>query len=430
MKKLFMFICLLFVSFSLAACNSSEEDGVVTIQYWHSQVEEARVNVIKDLIARFEKENPGINIEQVSIPEEDFPTKVSASLAANQMPGLLEAGIDQALFLGDEEAVNTKMHKEIIKAIGEDDFFTGALNTMKVAESDGYYGIPLHGWVQGVWYREDLFKEKGLEPPTNWENILKAAKAFHDPENKKYGIVVGTTKDDFAEQTFSQFALSNKANIFTKNGNAKFDSPEMLETLDFYKELAKYTPPGAESWREAREMYLGENAPMVMYSSYIMSDLVDSDLADVTGFAVPKKQTMATFGQITSLVIPNTISEKQQEASKKFVSFLMEKENYIDYLHMSPGGSNPTLASIAKSPEYLDNDILNQYGDEAVNIASGLENLQRFGFQNGTTYPVMGDISAKFIIGKALYNLTEGGQSAEDVAKEAQKRMKDTIEDQ
>ncbi|MGM0878203.1 MAG: ABC transporter substrate-binding protein [Bacillota bacterium] len=434
MKMIKLFSVFALVLSILAACNSGNsgaggEQEEVTVQFWHSQVEEERVKVIKDIVAKFEEANPGLKVEQVPVPEEDFSTKISASLAANQMPALVEVGVDQALFLGSEKVLETKMHEEIINDIGKDDFFAGALSTMKNAEGEGYYGVPVAGWVQGIWYREDLFKEKGLEAPTTWENILKAAETFHDPDNKKYGIVIGTTKDDFAEQTFSQFALSNNAQIFGEHGKVNFNSPEMIEALDYYKKLAEFTPPGAESWREAREMYLAENAPMVMYSSYIMSDLVSKDMADVTGFATPEKQTKATFGQITSLAIPNTVTDEQKDAAKKFISFLMEKENYIDFLHMSPGGANPTLTSIAEAPEYLDNEILKAYGDEATNIAYGLDNLRRFGFQDGVTYPVMGDISAKFIIGEALYNLTEGGKSAEEVAKVANEKMVETVKD-
>ncbi|MBM7553380.1 ABC transporter substrate-binding protein [Thalassobacillus pellis] len=417
-----------FVLLLLAACNSeSSGDGKVAIEYWHMQVEEERVNVIEELIADFEEKNPDIDVKQVPIAEGDFPTKISASLGAGQMPALLEVGVDQALMLGQENVLSTELHTKIIKDIGKDDFYDGALNFTRAPGENGYYGVPMYGWVQGIWYRKDLFKEKGLEPPTNWENILKAAKAFHDPDNDKYGIVVGTNEDDFAEQTFSQYAISNKARVFGKEGKINFNSNEMVEALDYYKQLSQFTPPGAESWREARELYLSERAPMVMYSSYLMSDLVSNDMADVTGFAIPEKKQPATFGQITSLAIPNTVSDEEKAASEKFLRFLMEDENYIKYLHMSPGGANPTLKSIAESEKYLSNETLKAYGEGAADIAAGLESLKRFGFQENTVYPEMGDISSKHIIGKAIFNMTVQDQSPKEVAEKAQESMKKTV---
>lgn len=415
----------------LAACGSSDEsangEGEVNIQYWHMQVEEDRVAVIDDLISDFEKENPGITVDQVAIQEDDFSTKISASLGAQQMPALLEVVVDQSLFLGKEGVLATELHKEIISNIGEDQYFDGPLNITKSPNDDGYYGVPVSGWVQGIWYRKDLFEEKGLEAPTTWENILAAAKAFHDPDNKQYGMVIGTSEDEFAEQTFSQFALSNNSNVFDPNGDVTFNTDGMIEALDYYKNLAQYTPPGAESWREARDLYISENTPMVMYSSYLMSDLVAEGLADKTGFTLPEKKQPASFGEVTSLAISNTVSEEKQKAAKKFIEFVMKKENYINYLHMSPGGSNPTIASIAEDPKYLENEVLKAYGDEATKIASGLNNLQRFGFTEGVLYPEMGDISAKVIIGKGIFDMTVEDKTPKEVAEQAQTSMEDTV---
>jgi multiple sugar transport system substrate-binding protein len=106
---------------------------------------------------------------------------------------------------------------------------------------------------------------------------------------------------------------------------------------------------------------------------------------------------------------------------------MLEKENYIPFLHMSAGGSNPVRKSIAKDPAYLDHEVLKSFGEVAGEIPNGLENLQRFGFQDGKMYPQMGDISAQFIISEAIYNMTEHGTSAGDAAKTAQSKMEKAV---
>ncbi|NNU83396.1 carbohydrate ABC transporter substrate-binding protein [Geobacillus sp. BMUD] len=432
-KKICAFLSLSLFSLSILSACSQEGDQSnakngngkdVTIQYWHANVEEERVQLLKELIQKFEKQNPGIHVQQVPVPEEDLPNKISAAMGANQLPAIIESGIEQTLLLSEEGVSDTKLHEEIINEIGKDDFFRGVLDTTKSPDGNGYLGVPIYGWVQGIWYNKRLFEEKGLEAPTTWENILKAAKTFYDPANKKYGIVIGTQKDQFTEQTFSQFALSNNAAIFDEKGKINVDSPEMKESLNFYKELAKYTPEGAESWREAKEMYLSERAPMVMYSTYIMGDLSqNTQLAQSTGFAIPEKKKKASFGQITSFVITNTISEDERNAAKRFTKFLMEKENYIKFLHMSPGGQNPTRKSIAQDPEYLNNEVLKTFGEVASQIPFGLENLQRFDVVNGKIYPEMSDISAQFIISEGIYNMTEHGIQPDEVTKTVKEKI-------
>ena len=78
---------------------------------------------------------------------------------------------------------------------------------MEVAGSGNYYALPYHGWVQGIWYRADWFKNAGLDPPDTWENILKAAKTFYKPEQNQYGILVGTKPEAYSEQCFTHFAF-------------------------------------------------------------------------------------------------------------------------------------------------------------------------------------------------------------------------------
>ena len=71
---------------------------------------------------------------------------------------------------------------------------------------------------------------------------------------------MGTKAEAYAEQCFTQFAMSNGAGLFDKDGNLVFNSPEMKEAIDFYAELAKYNPPGPQTWR-ARDYYLRAKWP-------------------------------------------------------------------------------------------------------------------------------------------------------------------------
>ena len=126
--------------------------------------------------------------------------------------------------------------------------------------------------MQGIWYRTDWFEEAGLAPPSTWETIEKAAEHFYDINNNQYGILVGTTEENYMEQCFTQIAISNNARIFDKNGNIVFNSPEMREAVEYYTNLAKFNPPGPQTWR-ARDYYLQGKMAMFFYSTYIMDDL-------------------------------------------------------------------------------------------------------------------------------------------------------------
>ena len=49
---------------------------------------------------------------------------------------------------------------------------------------DEYIGITWQIDARGIFYRKDIFEEKGIPVPTNWDELLEAAKALNDPENR------------------------------------------------------------------------------------------------------------------------------------------------------------------------------------------------------------------------------------------------------
>ncbi|RCW56502.1 MULTISPECIES: ABC transporter substrate-binding protein [Halanaerobium] len=412
-----------------------------TFEYWTTQTEENRVEVINQLIDRFEAQQDEYKVELVTVQENDIPTKLAAGMAAGRLPQMIEVGAENILKLGAEGMLDTEAVNDVVSDIGEDDIYDGALKMLASPEG-GYFGVPLHGWVQGIWYREDLFEEKGLEAPTTWDNIIKAAKAFHNPEEQKYGIVIGTDKDSYARQTFTQYALSNNARIFDKDGNIIFNSPEMVETLDYYKRLAEFTPPGPNGWRDARDLYLAGRVPMMMYSTYIMDDIglgatgyegeqgeMLKNLVDKTNFAnTMKHKSDAVFGQIAGFTFIKSEDQKKVEGAKAFAEFVLSGENYIDFLHMAPGGMNAVRPSIANDPKYLDHELLKVWGDKSARIASGLNSIGKFGYVGGKVFPEIGNITSQFIVGQTIMKMTESGWTAEEAAEWGQKEMEDALE--
>ncbi len=60
------------VSCALISGCKEENKTNVSIEFMHSSVEQERQAVISKLIARFEKENPGITVKQVPVEEDAY----------------------------------------------------------------------------------------------------------------------------------------------------------------------------------------------------------------------------------------------------------------------------------------------------------------------------------------------------------------------
>lgn len=423
-----------------------------TIEFWTTETQSDRIKTIQLLMDTFQALNSDVTIKLIPVDENDMPSQIAAAAAAGTLPHIIEAGSELTIALGEEGILDVPATTEMVKQVGEQRFYKGALKMLSSPEKGKFYGLPYHGWVQGIWYRKDWFEEAGLDPPDTWDNILKAAKTLHKPEKNQYGILVGTKTEVYSEQCFTHFALSNNAREFNSEGELVFNSPETLETLKFYKTLAEFNPPGSQSWR-ARDYYLQGKMAMFFYSTYIMDDLAlaeiaagsltdknfsdlkggtfDPGLVDNTGVVTTiKGKTSAGYGSIIALGIIKKDSITEKNAVKKFVEFMYEPFSYITFLHMAPGGMNPMLRYIAVMPEYLNDPkgIFKRYGRKKVKaIIEGLDNIGSFTSVDGRSFPASGKIFSKMIIPRMIYSVTIEGKSPEKALEWAEKEMETVV---
>jgi len=426
--------------------------SATAIEFWTTQTQSDRVKTIQLLMDTFQALNPDITVKLVPVEENDMPAQMAAASAAGSLPGMIEGSSELMLAFGEEGILDITSSTQMVEKIGKARFFQGALKMVETQSPGKYYGLPYHGWVQGIWYRADWFKDAGLDPPSTWDSILKAAKAFYKPQENQYGILVGTSAENYSEQCFTHFALSNGAAEFNSKGELIFNSKEMLETLEYYAELAKYNPPGPQTWR-ARDYYLQGKMAMFFYSTYIMDDLAiaevasgsltnenfpelegstfDPHLVDNTRVATTIKKTRAgAYGSIVAFGLVDQKSAEKNQAAQKLLSFMYEPTSYITFLHMSPGGMNPMLRDIVGKPEYLDDPkgIFNRYGrDKIEEIISGLDSIGSFTIVEGKTFPDSGKIFAKQIIPRMIYAVTIEGMEPQKAIAWAEAQIKKVI---
>jgi len=426
--------------------------SATTIEFWTTETQSDRMKTIQLLMDTFQVLNPNITVKLIPVDENDMPSQMAAASAAGTLPGLIEGSSELMLAFGEEGILDVNGATQLVKQVGKERFYQGALKMMEVPGGGQYFALPYHGWIQGIWYRADWFKAAGLQAPDTWDNILKAAKTFHKPEKNQYGILVGTKPEAYTEQCFTHFALSNDAGEFNASGDLVFNSPRTLETLEYYAELAKYNPPGPQTWR-ARDYYIQGKLAMFFYSTYIMDDLAlaevaagsltdanfpklsastfDPDLVNNTRVAATINQRgSGAYGAIVGFGLVNQKAKDKNRAAQKLVEFLFETTSYITFLHMAPGGMNPMLRDIAGKSEYLDDPkgVFNRYGrDKIEEIISGLDHIGSFTIVEGKSFPAAGKIYAKQIIPRMVYSVTIEGMNPSDAIKWAEGQMKNVI---
>ncbi len=399
----------------------------VTIKFMHGMIEEERQAVIQGLIDDFAKEYPWITVEQMPTDDGgDYDTKLTALAGSAEMPAIIEVNQNRAKWLAGNELTDFDAIRTVIEGVSGK-YYDAVLKINTSEDGANYIGVPMGGWVQGIWYNRKAFDEKGLNAPDTWENIMAAAKAFHDPANKKYGIALPTVDAPFSEQSFSQFALSNDANALDSEGNASFNTPDMVEALTFYKELYQYSIQGSNNTTEVQDAMLNGSVPMGIYSTYILSALIKAGMADDYGFALVTNKDSASYGSIGMLAITDGLKEEQREAAILFVSYLTREENNIRWLHMAPGGQQPVMEGIAENEAYLNNEVIQGFAELSPAISAAFDSISLFGNVDGKNFMSMGTITSSNVISKAVYEVTVNGGDPQAVAEDTQKQIAELI---
>jgi len=453
-----IFVLLLILSASVnlfAQGQQAIESSVakpVTIDFWTTETQSDRMATIQVLIDTFSALNPNITVNLIPVDENSLVTQAQTAYAAKSLPAIFEGPAETAVSFGTQGILDIATTTKLIEKIGKSRFYAGPLKVLETTAKGSYYALPYHGWIQGIWYRADWFEKAGLAPPTTWENILKAAKYFYKPELNQYGILVGTLPEAYTEQCFTPIAMSNGAALFDGNKNLVFNSPEMKQAIEYYAELAKYNPPGPQTWR-ARDYYLQGKMAMFFYSTYIMDDLAlqeaakgsltgeffkelagadfDPDLVGKTKVAsIVTNTSSAGYGTVVSLGFFAQGDPAKTAAAQKFIEYLYMPNAYITFLHMAPGGMNPMLKEIATNARFQNDPvgIFKRYGTEKMaEIINGLDSIQTFSIVDGKRIETASEITAKQILPQMLYKVTQENMSATNAMTWAEAEMRKLI---
>jgi len=400
-----------------------DDNKSVTIEFMHSSVEQERQAVINQLIARFEKENPGIVVKPVPVEEDAFNTKVITLARTGALPAVMEVSHDYAKVLDKEQLLDRDAIAKAIDETGEGQFYDGVLRIVRTEDGKAWTGAPISAWIQGVWYHKDVLAAAGIAEPRNWQELLDASRKQSNPAQKKYGIAMPTAESVMTEQAFSQFALSNNANVFDASGKISLDTPEMRSALTFYRDLAATTMPGSNDVMEIKDAFMNGSAPMAIYSTYILPAVYKEGKPSELGFMVPTQTSPAVYGTVTSLTITSGQEKEQAEAAEKFVAWMEKPQNSADWVMMSPGAALPMTKSVVDTATWKDNEVIKAFGQLPYELIAQFPNVKVFGAVGDKNFTRMGDVTGSGVISAMVNSATVGKKPVEPLLAEGQKRL-------
>ncbi|MEU9157662.1 extracellular solute-binding protein [Streptomyces sp. NPDC048417] len=320
--RLFAGVSALLMTAGLSACSSSSDTsddgsgGSTTIDVWLMR-DSVSARFQSDFVKGFEAAHPEIKVK-VQIQEWDgIGEKVTAALASNDAPDVIETGNTQVAQFAQSGGLRDLSDK--VDDLGGKSWLKG------LAEPGSYegkqYGIPYYAANRVVIYRTDLFKKAGIDATA----IKTRDQWIAATEKLDTGGTQGIYLPGQNWYTLSGFVWDEGGELATESGGkwkGSLDTPEAIRGMEFYKRLQALGrgPKDADEANPPQADVMAKGKVAQVVSTPGGANVVIQNNPALKGklgfFPIPGK-TAATPGAVftggSDLVIP-TASTKQDAA--------------------------------------------------------------------------------------------------------------------
>ena len=238
------------------------------------------------MVKDFETKNPGIRINVIEGPN-----------AAN----LLEDLYTSAFILGDSpyDLVNIDVIwtpkfaaagwlLDLTDRISEEELAAFSPKDVEAGRYQGkLYRIPIRSDVGMLYYREDLLKEAGYEPPETFEELLKISQALQKAGLANWGYLWQGHQYEGLAAMFVE-VLEGYGGFWVNSDTLEvgLDRPETLKAIEFLRSTIKegVSPPGVTTYQEeeTRRLFQSGQAAFLRSWPYVWP-LANEDTSPIKG---------------------------------------------------------------------------------------------------------------------------------------------------
>lgn len=316
----------------------------VTITVWDYYGE---ATPIKPLIAPFEAANPDIKIDYQALDWDTTLEKLNVILTGGTPPDVTTIDMTWLPKFASLDAFTDLKQLSGGKLNGvpfEEAYTPGGLGA--ITYNDKIVAALYDFDVYALYYRADLFKEKGLEVPKTWDELKAVAKKLAEGDKSLY---------EFDADTFhgAQWIFENGGKLMNDDNSAvAFNSPEAVAAIEAYSSMLKDKTAIDWTTDQGERVQGVKDGRIAMFSDgpYVMG-ILKSAAPEMSGkWAVaphPYSKNPGSYLGGTGLVIPKNAANK--EAAWKFIEFAMKLENQIGVYKNA--GAAPALTAALDSPE-------------------------------------------------------------------------------
>src|SRR4051812_43167032 len=253
------------------ATQASKQDKLSgSISVWIMDPGSPKIQtVVKQYGTDFQAAHPGTKVDIQFVPWAQAHDKFVTSIAGGKVPDVAEMGTTWTPEFADQGALVEQ------PKIGKGQYVSSLVDA---ATLDGkVYGKPWYAGARSLIYRKDMLEKAGVQPPTNWDEMMAAAKAIKAKVKGVYPV----SFTGLSEHMYLPTIWQAGGQIATQNGESwksALNSPEAAKAIDYYTSFYKegLDPKAAVGWEEpdAQTAFVNGDVAMLIAGGWTYNSII------------------------------------------------------------------------------------------------------------------------------------------------------------
>ncbi|WP_312096562.1 extracellular solute-binding protein [Niallia sp.] len=334
MKKSISILAVGALSISLlAGCGNGEKSASgdqVKIEFFHHKRE--GMETIDKLIAKFEEENPTIDVEQASPPEPS--TVLRTRVSKSDIPDIIGVGGDMTY----SDLANAGVFTDVTEDKNLENIQPAYVQMLKdVSGLDEVYAFPYVANAVGVIYNKAIFSELGLAVPKTWDDFIAVAEKV-----KAAGKIpfYHTYKDAWTTlPAFNALAANTQGDDFYSelNSGSILVKERYKEAAEKLVQLTEYGHKNQQgvAYNDGNTAFANGESAMYLQGIWALPEIKKANPEIELGvfpFPVTNNPDETKVISGVDLILGVAATSKHPEEAMKFVEFLLKEENVKQYI--------------------------------------------------------------------------------------------------
>lgn len=211
-----------------------------TVSFWHIFGSGPSREALEQVVADFNESNADYQVELVFTDFWTYEQELLAAVAAGQPPDLAMTDMTRAGQRAEAEQVIPLTEYVERDQIDMTSFWE--YPQKDVVYNGEIWGIPFGPDTRILFYDKDMFTEAGLDPeqpPVTWDDLWRMAHELDQKDDQGNWTRIGFNPT-WGNVWYLPFIWSNGAVLVTDENEFQFNTPEVIETAQWYDQWADF----------------------------------------------------------------------------------------------------------------------------------------------------------------------------------------------